>query len=227
VLLQRSRTPFQADVWRIDRPTGPVVRKSFERQSWLLRRTIGTWIVWREVRNLQDLEGIPGIPRLVARPAPWTLEMTFMQAESLPTYESRSLVTAGYFDSLDKIVAQMHARGISHGDLRRPNLLWHPDTLQPVVLDFAQSLSRRDWLMRPFLSLAFRIDQAKLLRLRAWFLGKENLTEQQREDLEHKTPRTMKIGRQLRRRLYRPLKRLYQGRPLTKQHGPLAPGQPK
>ena len=137
--------------------------------------------------------------------------MTFMLAEDLPTREARSTVTAEYFDALDEIVSNIHSRGMTHGDLRRRNLMRHPQTGLPVVIDFTQSLSRRNPLLRLFLPLARRIDRSKLLRLREWYVGAENMSQEQRRELEDGTPLSLRVGQMLRSRLYRPLKHWYKG----------------
>jgi hypothetical protein len=211
-VLKKATSLLQADVWLLGGDDSRVVRKTFERRPWFLRWTIGFWLTSREARNLRDLTGIEGIPPFVRRVSPWAFEMEFENAKELPDGRNRSLMEAEYFDSLEKVVEQMHARGVSHGDLRRRNLMRDCETGRAVVIDFTQSLSSRDWLLWPVLPFARRLDRDKVLRLRNWYLDPEEHGEHPRWSENADAPGMLRLGWFLRHRLYRPFKHWYRGK---------------
>jgi hypothetical protein len=208
-LLKEGRSATQPDVWSIPRPDGPrAVVKTFERSPRLLRATVCRWIAAREGRNLALLDGIDGVPKLLGRPAPWAIEMTQLPAEPVPARRgSGPALAPAYFDRLGQILAEMHRRGLNHGDLRRLNLLVDPGTGLPCVLDFAQSMYRRkpgSLFDRLVFRKAVEVDRLKFLELKKWYLG-EVLSPEEESELRT-PPFHLRIGKFLRKRLYRPFK---------------------
>lgn len=206
ILLKAAHSPLQPDVWKVYGKDGPKVWKTFRESPSLLRRTICRWIAAREARNLRLLEGMDGIPRLISMPEPWTIEMTWLNAEPLP--EVKQSLPQAYFIRLDAMLSEMHSRGLNHGDLRRKNLLRDTETGEPRLLDFAQSLygsTQSSLYFKIIVQRAFEIDRLKLLKLKKWYLGGAALTDEERRDLAA-IPLHLRAGRFLRKRLYRPLK---------------------
>jgi hypothetical protein len=211
-VLKKATSVFQADVWLLEREGNRVVRKTFEKRPWFLKWTIGRWLTAREARNLRDLKGIEGVPSFVGRVSPWAFEMMWVDAGELPDGAHRSSMAQEYFDSLARVIEEMHARGISHGDLRRRNLMRHRETGHAVVIDFTQSLSPRDWLLWPVLPFARRLDRDKVMRLRNWYLAPEEHGEHPRWSADSEAPGMLRLGWFLRHRLYRPFKHWYRGK---------------
>ena len=73
-------------------------------------------MVNREARTLARLAGLDGVPHLISMPEPTTLEMTWLDAEPVPESKHHPAIDARYFDELARLVAELHARGINHGD---------------------------------------------------------------------------------------------------------------
>src|SRR6202000_3053163 len=108
---------------------------------WFARRAAG-----REARALARLDGIDGVPRLLA----WNgrvLERSYMAGE--PMQAAKPLDPAYYRDAL-RLLARLHRRGIVHNDLaKEPNWLVREDG-RPALGDFqiAWTRGRRGALFR-------------------------------------------------------------------------------
>ncbi|MBX3729025.1 MAG: phosphotransferase [Candidatus Sumerlaeia bacterium] len=205
--LKISDSWLQPDVWAFGTAPDRRVWKTFRRSPWFLRHTVGRVVTAREARNLRLLEGLPRIPRLLARPHPWTIEMSFLDAEGLPDRGEAGQPAADFFAELERLVAEMHARGLNHGDLRRLNLMRLRGSGEPCLIDFAQSMwspSPHSLFHRLILRRAFRVDRLKLLKLKKWYLGWEGLTEVERADLAA-IPWYLSLGRGLRGNIYSPI----------------------
>ena len=132
--------------------------------------------------------------------------MERLDADRLP-HKRDGIPSALLFDRLNALVAEMHAHGWAHGDLRRKNILMDTDDT-PYLIDFATAwhagsragLTRR-WLFRHWV----RVDRANIARIKESYLP-DALTADERDILAHQ-PWHLRAGRWARKRLYRPLKR--------------------
>jgi hypothetical protein len=168
-----------------------------------------------EGRVLERLAGVPGTPAFLGHPHPWTLEMELLRAEPVPEEKHGKALSPLYFERLEAALAEMHRRGVNHGDLRRKNLLRAPgDPDTPLLIDFTQSLLISMPPRFPgawFLAEAVRIDRVTLLKLKRWYLGDGALGQAERAELD-RVPWHLSVGRLLRHHLYRPVRRLMQGK---------------
>lgn len=214
-VLKAGRGPVQPDVWVMVGPDGtPFVRKSWARKAPLWRWLFGRRLARREGRIIAALEDLPGLPRFLGHPDPWTVDMSLLDAEPVPEEKHGTALDALYFARLSELLAAMHRRGINHGDLRRKNLLRAPgDPSTPRLVDFTQCLHFtppvRGW-RRWVLGQAQRVDRVTLLKLKRWFLGPEALDAAERAELAA-VPWHLRLGRLLRGRVYRPVKHLLRG----------------
>jgi predicted Ser/Thr protein kinase len=80
----------------------------------------------REARALARLEGVPGIPKLLAH---WRTGMVMEEVPGrmLTTWPRDSGPPAAAFDALDRIIDLAHARGMVLGDVHRRNILVDED----------------------------------------------------------------------------------------------------
>ncbi len=202
-LLKGAASSLQPDVWK----AGARVIKTYERSHPLLRSTVCAWLVRRETRNLRIVEGLEGVPRYVGRPRPWTLEMSWLDAEHLP--DSKRTMEPEWFDALAELLGRMHARGINFGDLRRKNLMRSRADGSPCLVDFAQCMYEPDThslFYRLVMRRAFAVDDSTLLKLKKWYVGGNRLTPEERI-LANNPPRHLKFGRWMKRCIYTPLMR--------------------
>ena len=83
VLLKRGRL---AATERIEHRGRPAVRKTVRMRPRipLVSREIDRWLAGREVRQLTRAEGVPGVPRVLARPAEHVYVREFVEGTPLP-----------------------------------------------------------------------------------------------------------------------------------------------
>lgn len=202
--LHRGRSIAQADLYETQWQGRRAVLKDFSARPWWVRRWWGRAIAAREVRALNALDGIAGVPQLYCVVSPCAFLMERLQADRLPRRRDGK-PQPEFWGRLRALVDAMHARGAAHGDLRLKNVLIGPDG-QPYLIDFATAiLIRKSGLTASISRFLFdrcvRIDRIKLARMRAYY-DRESLTAEERLWLSGE-PWYLKIGRLLKRRVYR------------------------
>ncbi len=104
----------------------------------LFSEQLDVWLAHRELRQLKGAEGIPGIPRVLARPARNIYFREYIDGVALPRAPTPPVE---FFHELMRIVEQLHERGITHNDLHKEaNVIVRPDG-SPGLLDFQLSLT--------------------------------------------------------------------------------------
>jgi len=171
----------------------------------LIRRDIAAarwWARWfarraaaREARALRRLDGVDGVPRLLA----WNgnvLERSYMAGQ--PMQVGRPLDAAYYRDAL-RLLAVLHRRGIVHNDLaKEPNWLVREDG-SPGLVDFqiAWTRGRRGSLFR----LLAREDLRHLLKHKRTYVA-DRLSARQKGILAQPAPHS-RLWRATGKRLYK------------------------
>lgn len=202
VLLKDADSAVQPDVWKLGDGPDARVLKTFRRSPAPVRGTLGRIIAYREARNLRVLSGLPGVPRFLRMPDPWSVEMTWLDAEPLP--ERKKSMEPEWFDRLGALLREMHARGLNYGDLRRKNLLRSRVDGSPCLVDFAQCMhapDARSLFHRIVMRRAFEVDDSTLLKLKKWYVGGPRLTADERVRVR-RVPRHLQIGRVLKKQVY-------------------------
>lgn len=110
-------------------------------ESWIRRdtnsarfglRTLARWAAAREARVLRALDGIDGVPQLLA----WdglTLDRSYMNGSPMQIAQPRD---PAYYRAAHHLLKHLRARGVAHNDLaKEPNWL-RRENGQPAVLDF-------------------------------------------------------------------------------------------
>jgi RIO-like serine/threonine protein kinase len=124
---------------------GSVWRAEARGRAFVIRDTAGArwWTAWlalrlcrREARALVRLDGLQGVPRLIAA------ERRSLRREwidGLPMQLARP-AHAEYFRAARALLARLHRRGIAHNDLaKEPNWLVTPAGM-PALIDFQLAL---------------------------------------------------------------------------------------
>jgi len=127
------------DVLLVGTSNGPVVVKDFSKRSAWVRRCFGRWLLGREARTYQRLQGVPGVPRLLGQVDCEALVLEYRPGVLL----SRSLagvLPAGFLTELEESIESMHRRGVVHLDLRHRSNILAGDDGHPVLLDFASAI---------------------------------------------------------------------------------------
>ena len=208
-LLHPAGSVANADIYLLEDGGSTVVLKTFRRRPWLVRLCFSRFTLAHEYAILQRLAGIPGIPAIWGRAGRDSFLMEYIQGAG-PLRNSRELTPADYpckafFERLRDLVAAMHVRGVSHGDLRRLNIMQGPDNT-PYLIDFATALSAHGPLAplrRQIVGAVARADLFALAKLIASYYP-DLLTEAERHRLEN-IPWHLRLGRFIRKRIYGPI----------------------
>lgn len=205
--LKRADGPFQPDVVRFDLDGGDaVIWKTYAARPWHERHTVGRWFTRREAAIMQKLAGLPGCPGYRGRPHPYTLAMDACPGEKPPRRPDVAAAVA-------RAVRGFHARGITHGDIHRRNLLWDEETGRIWVFDYTQSLHHprlRIPLIRRVTEYvytqALHIDRIRLTELKRRWAGRDAMDADE-EAIIDEPPWYLRLGRTLRKG---PIKRVRQ-----------------
>lgn len=123
--LHIARNATKADVFRFEWPPGSgrfaVVKDMRARPAWF-RLGAGRLFLMREYRALRALQGIEGVPRALGRPDFDALVMEWHAGAPVMKRPAGDMPVAA-LEEVARIVAAAHARGVTHGDLHRSNVL--------------------------------------------------------------------------------------------------------
>lgn len=136
-VLHAARNETKAIVSLVEWPPASaevVVVKDLSSRALWFRLLAGRWLLSREWKTLEFLAGTPGVPAPVARLDADALAMKHCAGDSFLHFAPGEL-PASAVRELERMVEQLHARGVTHGDLHRDNIL----------LDSAGSVSVIDW----------------------------------------------------------------------------------
>ena len=120
--------------------------KDFASRAFVVRHTVGRFLLGREVRALRRLEGLSGIPSQAFRVDALSMAARFVPGRALADTPKGPFST-DFLLALEALLRQVHARGLVHLDTRGGgNLLIGPDGT-PGIIDFQAALSTR-WMPR-------------------------------------------------------------------------------
>ncbi|MFQ5876959.1 MAG: lipopolysaccharide kinase InaA family protein [Acidobacteriota bacterium] len=159
----------KADIRSVARGDGRAILKDFGDKTWPIR-LLGRLQIRREARALDRLRGVPGVPRCYGRVGRFGLLMEGVDGERITRWcRFRAGRTARMFEDLTRLVAEIHARGVAHIDLRkRDNILITADG-RPYVIDFNASvcLDGRTRVGRILSRLLRAVDESAVLKWKA------------------------------------------------------------
>ena len=117
------------------------VLKDYNRCHHWFARICGPILARRECKALEILESMPQIPQLLAKPDSRSLVIQYLPGTHIPK-KVQSDDWSEFFLQLESTIAQMHALGVAHCDLRsRTNTLVTAEK-SPVLVDFVACFCR-------------------------------------------------------------------------------------
>jgi predicted Ser/Thr protein kinase len=138
--IHNSRNWSKAQVSITEWPQGSgnrVVIKDLRRCPLWFRWIAGRYQLSREWRALTALRDLDGVPKVVARPSADVLVMEFKEGRPLEEFNKWELPEEAA-PRIEKLVHEMHARGVTHGDLHGLNILIDEDA-NVALIDWATS----------------------------------------------------------------------------------------
>lgn len=186
-----------------------VVIKDYGSGANMFKRSVGRYLVERELAAYKRLKGLKGIPACLGCLDPYTLVLRYVDAKPAPLIDARRL-TPDFFSCLFELVRRIHERGVAHGDLRRlPNILVDRNDA-PVLVDFtAAIISGSSPLAALILPQIFENDLRGVYKLKM-HCTPELLTHEEEAFLEHRGP-AERLFRSVRDRVRGPFQRLSGG----------------
>ncbi len=188
-LLHTARNSTKARVllveWPLESGHRVVLKDGSERALWF-RAFIGRYQMKREWKALCFLNGMQGVPR----PSLWAgadaFGMEWFQGESLLNIAVGELPPVAV-EQLEATMNELHARGVTHGDLHRDNILYDAKHNRICLIDWATSCvfgpTRRGfkaWMWREWQAL----DRRALAKIKARYTP-ELLRDDERALLEN------------------------------------------
>lgn len=133
----------------------------------LFAETIGRWMIHRETRVYQRLEGLAGVPRCHGLIDGRYLLLDFMDGETFRSAQCRLTPEDPFFDQLEQLIEAIHARGVAHTDLKRKdNLLVLADG-KPCLIDFGAAMMRHaNPISRGLFLMARQFDRNAWIKLK-------------------------------------------------------------
>jgi RIO-like serine/threonine protein kinase len=181
------------DIKNVVRRGTALILKDFAEKAWIVRR-FGRWQVRREIRALGRLQGLRGIPACHGWVSPCGILIERVQGERITRWHLRAPAEiARMLARLEKLVNDLHARGIVHLDLRKRDNILITDSGMPLIIDFNASIcfEAGSLAARLVLPLLRRIDTSAVLKWKSR-LAPELLTA-----AEKRRHRIMSVARRL------------------------------
>lgn len=205
-LIHPARSIAQCDVYTFEIEDKKYILKDYNQRHNFLKNTWGKFIILREFNVYNKLEGIDGIPRVFNLLDDYGFVMEFIKGERLPKSKDNFL-TKEFFEKLSNIIKRMHKRGISHGDLRRKNILVD-ENMQPYLIDFASAFRLKNpnnYIYKKIFKRLCNVDNITVIKLKKHYVP-DSLTAKERHLLENK-PFYLKFGQFLKKKVYRHFKK--------------------
>ncbi|MBD3292793.1 MAG: hypothetical protein GF393_07690 [Armatimonadia bacterium] len=209
VEVYREAWRARPEVRRIRMLGQDAVVKDYGRSSNIFKHALGAFLATREAAALRRAEGLANVPGVLALARPWILVMEYVEARqvtSLDSAERAQVLTPAFFERLTGLIAQLHGRGVAHGDLEKlDNILVTPDGL-PAIVDFAAAIMSG---LNPLSALALpyieQNDRRAVYKLKAKYAPGQ-LSEE--EDVKlHERSRAEVLFRRARKYIRAPVKR--------------------
>ena len=176
---------LQSSVYLIEADGERLAVKDFARTPAKFRNTVAPILVARECKALRHLDGTPGIPRFYGRVDALAFAMQFIEAKPLDLFHAGE-VEEPVFSRIEAVIANMHAHGVAHGDLkRRSNILVTPEQ-QIYLIDFAAAIVARGPLSTKLMRALAEIDNKSVPRLKM-HVAPETLTDDDKWKLNNPT----------------------------------------
>ena len=153
------------DLNRVEIGGHSLMVKDVQPRSFFFRWTLGLWLIHKEWNIYSRLAGIHGIPKAMERIDRFAFSMEFVPGRPLKREESLPL---SFFSDLERILRDIHSRGVFHLDLRHKGNILVSERGEPFLIDFNSSFSFKEkGLLSRFVFPILRwVDYGGLLKLK-------------------------------------------------------------
>lgn len=167
-----GRNSTKADIVVYPHENGAMAVKDYRPRPFIVRHTLGRWLLRREARAYRAAVGIEGVPPFLGRLDRFRLATGWIEGRPLSSMY-REKVDPEIFHRLESILDRLHARGIALGDLHHRDVLVSGEgSVHVVDLATAWVLGSRPGPLGRYLFQRFREqDRISLAKMRARFTG--------------------------------------------------------
>jgi hypothetical protein len=153
------------DLNRVDVEGRSLMVKDVGRKSFLIRWTLGLWLIQKEWGIYSRLAGMKGIPQPVERIDRFAFAMEFIPGRPILRGE---VLPSSFFRELEKVLGDIHKRGVVHMDLRHKGNILVSEKGEPFLIDFNSSFAFKEngFLRRYLFPLLRWVDYGGLLKLK-------------------------------------------------------------
>ncbi len=153
------------DLNQVEVVGGSLMVKDVRRKHFFLRWTLGLWLIQKEWKIYSRLMGIKGIPQPVERIDRFAFAMEFVPGKPIQREE---LLPSSFFHELERVLGDVHERGVVHMDLRHKGNILVSEKGEPFLIDFNSSFAFKEkGLLRRYLFPLLRwVDYGGLLKLK-------------------------------------------------------------
>jgi len=158
---------YKEDFYAVTRvyegPTGAYIVKAAQLYPCrnFLREWAAHFLAVREVRIHRQIRHIEGVPKIVGKVGRFGFIREYVPGETL---NRAGRVPDDYFDGLKQILEQVHAAGVVHIDIEKPENILVGEDGRPHIIDFQISwcpdlwAAPFEWLTRPLFRIAQKED---------------------------------------------------------------------
>ncbi len=136
VRVLRPPSDARPDVRLLEVDGKRIVLKDYASGGTRFKRLLGVYLVAREHRALCRVSHVEGVPRYCGRLDAYALATEYVEAASAPEAPAERL-TVEFFASLERIIGELHKRGVVHCDLKKLDNIMVGADGKPYVIDFA------------------------------------------------------------------------------------------
>ena len=139
--------------------------KDVQRKYFLLRWTLGLWLIHKEWKIYSRLTGMEGVPQPVERIDRFAFAMEFIPGRSILRGDP---LPSSFFSDLERVLGEVHGRGVVHLDLRHKGNILVSEKGEPFLIDFNSSFAFKEkgFLRRYLFPLLRWVDYGGLLKLK-------------------------------------------------------------
>lgn len=177
-----------ARVYLVTKPEGAFVVKDFRKSPWWIRLTWGCWMVHHEMYLMSRLDGIYGIPQKLQKIDAFAFAMEYLEGETIGDFIKRRRddpsippLSEAYFETLEKMVFEIHRRKVTHLDNRNAKNVMILKDGHPALLDFQAGVALR-WWMPGFIKNILKLADISGV-YKHWYKIREALSEDRKETL--------------------------------------------
>ena len=164
VRLIARKTFAKPDLIKVGSGDRALVVKDVGEKNFFVRWTLGLWLIHKEWSIYSRLVGTQGIPRVFERVDRFAFTMEFVPGKPIGRKESLSL---SFFNELERILEEVHSKGVVHLDLRHKGNILVSEKGSPVLIDFNSAFYFREGLLRRILFPLLRwVDYGAILKLK-------------------------------------------------------------